>query len=137
MSKRYEVARVGWDGEIALPIILIDKNERESIGVAVRDVVTVKHNANKTLAVVAVQFRDLIKSGKATVSSNLSKLLDCIENDTVEIIGQCSQEEKLAFEQKMRDELRNQFMEHMSQMPPVIPLGRPNGRMIIVGMRPL
>lgn len=117
---RYQVARVGWANENKIPIVLLDKRERNALGVVPEGIVNVKHGSNKAQAIVHVQFIDLIRSGKATVSTRLSTQIDCIEGDEIEITNDATEVEQQSLKQLIHERIIriNNQTNPTNQIPP-------------------
>jgi hypothetical protein len=95
MKKRFEVGKVGWENEnFMIPIILLDKKTRAQLKINERDVVRVKNGVNKSLAVVQIQFWELVGTGKCTINNKLQNLLDVNKGEKVTVDTDVPDEEK-------------------------------------------
>jgi hypothetical protein len=83
---KFEVGKVGWDAENPfVPIICLDKKVRQELGVEEKAMVYVKTDAHKVLAVVQIQFWDLVGTRKCTLNNKLAQALDVNIGEKVEI----------------------------------------------------
>lgn len=98
MKKKFEVGKVGWDNEnYVIPIILLDKKTRASLNISENDVVRVINGANKSLAVVQIQFWELVGTKKCSINNKLQTLLDVNKGEKVTVDTDVTDEEKAGF----------------------------------------
>lgn len=113
-TKSFEIVRVGWEGENQIPIVLLEKKIRDSMGIELRDIVITK-KANKTSpAVVHLQFKEFVGTKKAIISSVLSQKLTAQAGDKIQILRKATEEERDSFFEELRQiaiqRLRNDIL---------------------------
>lgn len=87
MAKEVKVVQIGWAEEnMFAPIILIDRATRNTLGLAIRDVVKVKNVATQKefIAGVQPQFKDNVGKG-VTINTLLSAILGLAVENMVSI----------------------------------------------------
>ncbi len=98
MRKKFEIGKVGWhDQNPMIPLVLLDKKTRTALEIKVRDIVRVKHGANESLALVHIQFWELVGTKKITANAKLSKTIDVNVGDKVWVSTSVTDEEKKQF----------------------------------------
>lgn len=98
MKKKLEVGKVGWDdNNPMIPIVLIDKKLRATLGINVQDIVRIVNGANKTLAMVHIQFWEFVGTKKISLNDKASKKLDVNVGEKITIDTIVTDEEKHKF----------------------------------------
>lgn len=116
-EKQYTVAKIGWEGENPVtPIVLLDKKERDALQLGTTSMVKVKKVGSPTtsIAIVQLQFKQLVGLEVATLNTNLARKLGVAVNDKVEIVKGVLESEAQAFRQSILSGQREVFMEAMT-----------------------
>lgn len=121
-EKVYKVARVGWTQENSLlPIVCMSKKERDALGIEIAKYVKVKKVveianqpvAVESLAIVQVQFKDLLGEEVVALSTKLAEALEVTTDSLVTISKDVTESESEAFMLKAREVSRRTFMDMM------------------------
>lgn len=98
-ATKYTVARVGWENENPFKsIVLLSMKERKELDVGVQEVVKVKKGRKSSLALVHIQFKDLLGHDKVcSVNEILAKELKLAPNDKVEVTKEVTETEYSEF----------------------------------------
>jgi len=92
------VGKIGWEnGNESNPIVLIDKKLRAKLGVEIREPVVVSKGETKKIAMVALQFWELVGTGKATINGNLAQAISAEMGSEIKI-SKLSDAERVEFE---------------------------------------
>ena len=102
-SKTMPVGRIGWDNENPIiPILLLDKKTRMELALEVGNLVAVTKGSKRTVAIVQLQFWELVGTGKCTINKKLGELIaDVAVDDLVTISKDVLESEKLAFDKAL------------------------------------
>jgi hypothetical protein len=84
------ISAIGWSGERDFPLVCLDKQTREAIGLQPQSIVKVRkvgNPADVVMAMVVHQFKPFVGQHKATVSTKLGTMLNLTLTDKVDVSG--------------------------------------------------
>lgn len=111
MKRKFEVCKAGWENENPfIPLVLIDGKLRKELETEKGQLVKVNNGANRSLAIVEIQFWEFVGTEKVTLNSKLQNLIDVNIGEKVEIDTDVKEDEKKAFLEQFLPPLPQDFL---------------------------
>lgn len=113
-KEKLQIVQVGWQNEANfVPLVCMDKKNRNKLGIKPHDCVNVSFGKKKSIALVVVQFREHVGIEKVcTISTKLAKEIKVAEGKKVTIDTDVDKAEA----QKLKANIPSSFGEFMSML---------------------
>jgi hypothetical protein len=113
-EKKFSVKQIGWENsQEQFPVVLICKSDRNALNTDLSEFVkvtkiTAEHSDIEvsSVAIVNLQFRNLIEAEKCTINTKLAEDLELKIDDKVKISTELTESEVATARKNMREQMR-------------------------------